>query len=116
MTKRMIITAASSGMRNFYFFACFELVRPPASDVSVGAVLDFLSFLFWGESFDAAASSPFFYAAYVSSLLYVKYTLTTFEAFLKISEIAMAAIMHATGAKTSINLIMTQEKYVANTP
>jgi len=46
----------------------------------------------------------------------VSQVLRLFEAFLRISDMAIAAIMQVTGASTSISLIITHEKYVARTP
>jgi hypothetical protein len=42
--------------------------------------------------------------------------LILFPAFEKSSEIAIPAIMQATGARVSMSRIITQLKYVANTP
>jgi len=63
---------------------------------------------FLSDGSSSSKSNPM--AAEELSPPYVSQILTLFKAVLRISEIAIAAIMHVTGASTSMSLIITQEK------
>jgi len=99
--------AVSTGRIDFFFFF--------GSALAAGS-LDFLSFFLdaWVLSLPPSFSSFFgsasIIAALESSNPSVNQILILFEAFLIISEMAIAARIQATGARTSMSLIMTQEK------
>jgi len=99
--------AVSTGRMDFFFFL--------GSALATGS-FDFLSFfldagaLSLPPSFNSVFESASIMAALESSNPSVNQILILFEAFLIISEIAMAARIQATGARTSMSLIMTQEK------
>ena len=99
--------AASTGMSVFFFFLSFE-------SGMVGYSLGFFSFFLIGSPSAGLVSlfpvSWSMIAAGESSKPCVSYALMLFEAFLMSSEMAIAAIMQATGARTSMRRIMTQEK------